>query len=190
MVSYGPLPGLRSANEPFLNFEREAIEMKISQRNARVYPEHTLRAATSRGRYLAGVALTIAVYLFCFVPGISAQTPILTQHYDNGRNGQNTSETILTTANVNSVTFGKLFSLSVQGYVYAQPLYVPGVAIAGQGDHPAAGALGVGLDIVGHTEKSEPVFLVEGRGNLINRESTFLADSVFSIHRTGPRPSG
>jgi len=109
--------------------------MKISQRNARVYPEHTLRAATSRGRYLAGVALTIAVYLFCFVPGISAQTPILTQHYDNGRNGQNTSETILTTANVNSVTFGKLFSLSVQGYVYAQPLYVPGVAIAGQGTH-------------------------------------------------------
>jgi hypothetical protein len=31
--------------------------------------------------------------------------------------------------------FGKLFSLSVVGYVYAQPLYVPGVAIAGHGTH-------------------------------------------------------
>ncbi len=109
--------------------------MEISQRNARVYPEHNLRAATNRGRYLVGVALTIAVYLLCFVPSASAQTPILTQHYDNGRTGQNTSETILTTSNVNSVTFGKLFSLSVVGYVYAQPLYVPGVAVAGQGTH-------------------------------------------------------
>jgi hypothetical protein len=109
--------------------------MKTSQRNAQVYPQHNPRAATSRGRYLAGLALTIAIYLFCFVPSASAQTPILTQHYDNGRTGQNTSETILTTSNVNSVTFGKLFSLSVVGYVYAQPLYVPGVAVAGQGTH-------------------------------------------------------
>jgi hypothetical protein len=36
---------------------------------------------------------------------------------------------------VNSTAFGKLFSLSVVGYVYAPPLYVPGVAIAGQGTH-------------------------------------------------------
>src|SRR5579863_4086915 len=64
-----------------------------------------------------------------------AQTPILTQHYDNARDGQNTSETILTLANVNSTTFGKLFALGVDGQVYAQPLYVPGVAIPGQGTH-------------------------------------------------------
>src|SRR5271156_2190199 len=64
-----------------------------------------------------------------------AQTPILTQHYDNARDGQNTNETILTQANVNSTTFGKLFALGVDGQVYAQPLYVPGVAIPGQGTH-------------------------------------------------------
>jgi hypothetical protein len=36
---------------------------------------------------------------------------------------------------VNSTTFGKLFALGVDGYVCAQPLYVPGVAIPGQGTH-------------------------------------------------------
>jgi len=64
-----------------------------------------------------------------------AQTSILTQHYDNARDGQNTNATILTQSNVNSATFGKLFALGVDGQVYAQPLYVPGVAIPGQGTH-------------------------------------------------------
>jgi hypothetical protein len=65
----------------------------------------------------------------------NAQSSILTQHYDNQRTGQNTAETVLTPANVNSTAFGKLFALGVDGYVYAQPLYVPGVVIPGQGTH-------------------------------------------------------
>jgi hypothetical protein len=64
-----------------------------------------------------------------------AQTSVLMHHYDVGRTGQNTSETVLTPANVNSSTFEKLFSVPVDGAVYAQPLYVPGVAVAGQGSH-------------------------------------------------------
>jgi len=62
------------------------------------------------------------------------QSGVLTQLNDISRNGQNTDETILTTLNANVNQFGKLFALSVDGQVYAQPLYVPNVAIAG-GSH-------------------------------------------------------
>ncbi len=69
--------------------------------------------------------------LFSLAPATFAQTSILTQHYDNGRTGQNTGEVLLNTTNVNSTTFGKLFSLPVDGYVFAQPLYKGGVTVAG-----------------------------------------------------------
>jgi hypothetical protein len=60
---------------------------------------------------------------------------VFTQQYNNARTGTNTNEKILTLANVNSTTFGKLFSVSVDGQVYAQPLWVSGVKIPGQGTH-------------------------------------------------------
>jgi hypothetical protein len=64
-----------------------------------------------------------------------AQVNVLTYHNDNSRNGANLNETTLTPANVNSAAFGKLFSYSVDGYVFAQPLYVSGLNLAGQGTH-------------------------------------------------------
>jgi hypothetical protein len=50
---------------------------------------------------------------------------------DNGRTGLNSNEVKLTPANVNMASFGRLFSYSVDGYLYAQPLYVSGLRIAG-----------------------------------------------------------
>jgi hypothetical protein len=54
------------------------------------------------------VAEACLLLLTIFVAPFSAQaqTSILTQHYDNARDGQNTNETILTQSTVNSATFG------------------------------------------------------------------------------------
>lgn len=62
-------------------------------------------------------------------PAGMTQVNVLTQHNDIARTGSNANETILTPANVNTSTFGKLFSQPVDGYVYAQNLYMSGVTM-------------------------------------------------------------
>ena len=57
---------------------------------------------------------------------------VLTYHNDNMRTGQNVNESVLTPVNVNTTTFGLLFSIPVDGFIYAQPLYVAGLKIGGQ----------------------------------------------------------
>jgi uncharacterized protein (TIGR03437 family) len=66
---------------------------------------------------------------------VSLLVNVLTYQYSNTRAGVNSQEMILTPANVNASQFGKLFSKSVDGYIYGQPLYLSGVAIPGQGLH-------------------------------------------------------
>jgi hypothetical protein len=55
---------------------------------------------------------------------------VFTAKNDTARTGQNTNETALTPENVNASQFGKLFSMPVDGYVYAQPLFASGVTLA------------------------------------------------------------
>ena len=59
------------------------------------------------------------------------QTPVWTGQYNQGRTSANQTETMLTTANVNTSQFGLLFTRAVDDYIYAQPLYVPQVSIGG-----------------------------------------------------------
>jgi hypothetical protein len=66
---------------------------------------------------------------------LAAQTNVLTYHNDVGRTGRYLTETTLTPSNVNSTTFGKLFQVTLDGVVDAQPLYVAGVSITNQGTH-------------------------------------------------------
>jgi len=68
---------------------------------------------------------------------LPAQSPIsvLTRQNDNQHTGQNLLEVILTPTNVNSNSFGKLFSYPVDGQIYAQPLYVQNVTIPSRGAH-------------------------------------------------------
>jgi hypothetical protein len=60
---------------------------------------------------------------------------VTTSQYDNARSGANRLETSLTPRNVNVRTFGKLFTLKVDGDVYAQPLFLTGLDIPGKGRH-------------------------------------------------------
>ncbi len=56
---------------------------------------------------------------------------VTTYHNDVTRQGANTAETTLTPSNVNSSSFGKLATYSVDGQVYPQPLIVPNLSING-----------------------------------------------------------
>src|SRR5271169_2921316 len=64
-----------------------------------------------------------------------ASTDVLTYHNDIARTGQNLTETVLNTSNVNSAKFGKLSLYPVDGLVDAQPLYASNVAVPGNGTH-------------------------------------------------------
>jgi disulfide oxidoreductase YuzD len=78
---------------------------------------------------VAGIAL---LAFGSALPGLlRAQVNVTTYHNDNARTGQNIQEIILNPQNVNSSQFGKLFTVTVVGYVYAQPLYLSNVPIQG-----------------------------------------------------------
>lgn len=76
----------------------------------------------------------MAIALAALLPA-PLQGQVLTTQYDNARTGATLTETTLTPANVNANRFGKLFTLPVDGDVYAQPLYVPHLEIPGKGVH-------------------------------------------------------
>jgi outer membrane protein assembly factor BamB len=60
---------------------------------------------------------------------------VVTYHNDLARTGQNLEETILTTDNVNSSSFGKRFTMRVDGVIDAEPLYLSRLSLPGQGTH-------------------------------------------------------
>ena len=77
----------------------------------------------------------LALSLGLFHVQLISAASILTQHNDLSRSGANPNETILTTSNVSPSSFGKLFSLAIDGFTYAQPLYAPGVTLTNRGTH-------------------------------------------------------
>ena len=73
--------------------------------------------------------------LFLALFAASALSQITTSQYDNMRTGATVKEKILAPAKVNAKQFGKLGALKVDGAVYAQPLFLPGVDMPSKGKH-------------------------------------------------------
>ena len=63
--------------------------------------------------------------------GVTDLAGVYTWHNDLARDGVNGHEYALTTSNVNTASFGKLFSCSVDGAIYTQPLWVANVSVNG-----------------------------------------------------------
>ena len=80
-----------------------------------------------------GSVLSTAASLTVNASTASTAIDVVTYHYDNFRTGQNTNETTLAPANVNSTKFGKLGEFSVDGHVDAQPLLLSNLNIPGKG---------------------------------------------------------
>jgi outer membrane protein assembly factor BamB len=87
--------------------------------------------------YLSSLPNRLVCWLICFslCPVLSSATDVVTYHNDIARTGQNLQETILTTGNVNSSSFGKLFTFPVDGIIDAEPLYLSAVSIPCKGIH-------------------------------------------------------
>src|SRR5579871_3020666 len=79
---------------------------------------------------LASSVPLFAAALLLVASASNAQN-VTTQHYDNTRSGSYTFETQLTPSTVTPSNFSRLFSQSVDGQIYAQPLYMQNVTISG-----------------------------------------------------------
>lgn len=64
-------------------------------------------------------------------PSAGPSKSVLTQGNNNCRTDANLDESVLHTSNVDAGHFGKLGSYSVDGYIFAQPLYYPGLMVNG-----------------------------------------------------------
>jgi hypothetical protein len=94
-------------------------------------PPGDARSFTGRGTRFFVQPFVCLWLLVCFSVAAMAQVNVYTRSYDTSRTGANLQETILTPANVNSTNFGKLFTFHTDGEIFAQPLYVSNLAIAG-----------------------------------------------------------
>lgn len=89
-------------------------------------PPSTAGTHTVTATSIANTAQSASAFV-----AVSDLPGVLTWHNDLARDGSNTHEFGLTKATVTTVSFGKLFSCDVDGAVYAQPLWLPGLVING-----------------------------------------------------------
>jgi hypothetical protein len=92
----------------------------------------TYTAPAAPGSYtITATSATNGTQTATAVIGVTDLAGVYTYHNDLVRDGVNAQEYALTTANVTAASFGKLFSCSVDGAIYGQPLWVANVTVNG-----------------------------------------------------------
>jgi hypothetical protein len=92
----------------------------------------TLTAPQAAGVYtITATSVTNAKFSASIQVGVTDLAGMYTYHDDLSRDGANLQEYALTPGNVNSSTFGKLFSCVVDGAIYAQPLWIANEKVDG-----------------------------------------------------------
>jgi len=108
---------------------------------------------------------------------VAAATDVLTQHDDVARTGQNLTEIILTTSNVNSATFGKVGFYPMDGLVDAEPLYASNVAVPNDGTHNL---------LISATENGTVYAFDADSGGTIWQVSTLKSDETAAVDPSCP----
>ena len=94
-------------------------------------------------------------------------TAVVTYHNDNLSTGLNSTELQLTPGNVSVATFSKRFSTAVDGQIYSQPLYVPGLNVT---TGPNAGTHNTVLVATQHDD----LYAIDGDSGAVLYQVSFL----------------
>ncbi len=111
-----------------------------------------------------------------------AKTSVLTYHNDANRTGWNPNETVLTTANVNSSTFGLLHTVALDGRADAQPLVVPNQSIDGQGVHDVVYVATENDTIYAIDAESGAVLQSRNLGLSIPNSAKDYSDNIYPVY--------
>jgi fibronectin type 3 domain-containing protein len=110
-------------------------------------------------------------------------TNVLTYHNDSLSSGQNLGETALAPANVNVGSFGKLFSIAVDGQVYAQPLYLAGADVT---TGPSPGT----HNLVFVATEHDSLYAIDADTGQVQWKTSFLTNGLPGATSVTPVPSG
>jgi hypothetical protein len=103
----------------------------FSQQNTTSGSQVTYTASPTAGLYsLTATDANNTSLSTSITVGVTDLLGVSTYHNNLARNGANTQEYVLTPATVTASTFGKLYSCSVDGAIYAQPLWIPNLTIS------------------------------------------------------------
>ena len=135
-IYYGPVNG-GTNSVAWANSIPLGLQTGFFARGAFELASHTTYYFTTKAVNAAGTAWTAPVVSFTTLTSNPLAFPVavLTQHDDNNRSGDDLNEASLNVSNVNTNTFGLIYTRPVDDQIYAQPLVATNVTIPGKGVH-------------------------------------------------------